>query len=139
MLWRNSRGRPLNAPAAFIHPCQPIVAKQPPRGPGWVHGLKHDGYRLRVRSMTEGVRNAVLTNIVVVSLALLLSCFTNDRETKILLGIPDTAVEQTPDTDTDRNNFACRQYGFYPGTKQFDDCMKYVGSKRSIFPSPSPR
>jgi hypothetical protein len=22
---RNSRGRPLNAPAAFIHPCQPIV------------------------------------------------------------------------------------------------------------------
>jgi hypothetical protein len=48
--------------------------------------------------MTEGVRNAVLTNIVVVSLALLLSCFTNDRETKILLGIPDTAVEQTPDT-----------------------------------------
>src|SRR5262245_23035693 len=27
MLWRNSRGGPLNAPAAFIHPCQPIVAK----------------------------------------------------------------------------------------------------------------
>src|SRR5262249_62366232 len=23
MLWRSSRGRPLNAPAAFIHPCQP--------------------------------------------------------------------------------------------------------------------
>ena len=23
MLWRNSRGRPLNAPAAFIHPCRP--------------------------------------------------------------------------------------------------------------------
>jgi hypothetical protein len=30
MLWRNSRGRPLNAPAAFIHPCQPTVAKEPP-------------------------------------------------------------------------------------------------------------
>jgi hypothetical protein len=28
MLWRSSRGRPLNAPAAFIHPCQPIIAKQ---------------------------------------------------------------------------------------------------------------
>jgi hypothetical protein len=42
MLWRvrNSRGRPLNAPAAFIHPCQPIVAKQPPTGPGWAHELK---------------------------------------------------------------------------------------------------
>jgi hypothetical protein len=88
--------------------------------------------------MTEGARNAVLTNIVVVSLALLLSCCTNERETKILLGIPDTDVEQTSDTN-DRNMFACRQYGFYPGTKQFDDCMKYVGSKRSIFPSPSPR
>ena len=48
MLWRNSRGRPLNAPAAFIHPRQPIVAKQPPTGPGWAHELKHDGYRLQV-------------------------------------------------------------------------------------------
>ena len=30
MLWRmrSSRGRPVNAPAAFIRPCQPIVAKQ---------------------------------------------------------------------------------------------------------------
>ena len=25
----NSGGRPLNAPAVFIHPCRPIVAKQP--------------------------------------------------------------------------------------------------------------
>jgi hypothetical protein len=41
---------------------------------------------LQVRSMTEGARNAVLTNIVVFSLALLLSCC-NERETKILLGI----------------------------------------------------
>ena len=50
-------------------------------------------------------------NLAVVGLALLLSCCTNERETKILLGIPDT-VEQTPDTDADRNIFACRQYGF---------------------------
>ena len=29
MLWsvRNSRGRPVNAPAAFIHPCRPTVAR----------------------------------------------------------------------------------------------------------------
>ena len=39
-------------------------------------------------------------NLAVVGLALLLSCCTNERETKILLGIPDT-VEQTPDTDAD--------------------------------------
>jgi hypothetical protein len=50
MLWRNSRGRPINAPAAFIHPCQPIVAKQPPTGPGWAHELKHDGYHSDVRT-----------------------------------------------------------------------------------------
>jgi hypothetical protein len=37
MLWRvrNSRGKPINAPAAFIHPCQPIVSTRPPRGAGW--------------------------------------------------------------------------------------------------------
>ena len=33
MLWRgSSRGRPIHAPATFIHPCQPTVAKQPPWG-----------------------------------------------------------------------------------------------------------
>jgi bifunctional non-homologous end joining protein LigD len=48
MLWRNSRGRPLNAPAAFIHPCQPVVAKQPPSEAAWAHELKHDGYRLQI-------------------------------------------------------------------------------------------
>jgi bifunctional non-homologous end joining protein LigD len=45
---RNSRGRPRNAPAGFIQPCRPIVAKQPPSGEGWVHELKHDGYRLQI-------------------------------------------------------------------------------------------
>jgi bifunctional non-homologous end joining protein LigD len=42
------RGRPLNAPVAFIHPCQPIFAKQPPSGFSWAHELKHDGYRLQI-------------------------------------------------------------------------------------------
>src|SRR5262245_47956371 len=82
----------------------------------------------QVRSMTEGARNAVLTNIVVVSLALLLSCCSSYRP-----------VDDLEKTELNRNEFACRQYGFYPDTKPFDDCMKYVGSKRSIFPSPSPR
>jgi bifunctional non-homologous end joining protein LigD len=50
------RGRPLNAPAAFIHPCQPIVAKQPPSGPGWAHELKHDGYRLQIHVRDGRVR-----------------------------------------------------------------------------------
>jgi bifunctional non-homologous end joining protein LigD len=58
MLWRvrNSRGRPMNATAAFIHPCQPVVAKQPPIGPGWAHELKHDGYRLQIHVRDGRVR-----------------------------------------------------------------------------------
>lgn len=48
MLWRTSRGRPKNAPAAFIQPCRPTVAQCPPSGPGWAHELKHDGYRLQI-------------------------------------------------------------------------------------------
>ena len=56
MLWRNSPGRPLNAPAAFIHPCQPTVAKEPPSGPGWAHELKHDGYRLQIHVRDGRVR-----------------------------------------------------------------------------------
>ena len=53
---RSSRGRPLNAPAAFIHPCQPIAAKEPPSGPGWLHELKHDGYRLQIHVRDSRVR-----------------------------------------------------------------------------------
>ena len=50
MLWRmrTSRGRPKNAPLAFIPPCRPTVAKRPPDEPGWAHELKHDGYRLQI-------------------------------------------------------------------------------------------
>jgi bifunctional non-homologous end joining protein LigD len=61
MLWRNSRGRPLNAPAAFVHPCQPIVAKQPPAGSGWAHELKHDGYRLQIHVRDGRVRLYTIT------------------------------------------------------------------------------
>ena len=50
------RGRPLNAPAAFIHPCQPIIAKQPPSGPNWAHELKYDGYRLQIHVRDGRVR-----------------------------------------------------------------------------------
>lgn len=53
---RNSRGKPVNAPAAFIQPCRPTVAAQPPRGDGWVHELKHDGYRLQIHVRNGRVR-----------------------------------------------------------------------------------
>jgi bifunctional non-homologous end joining protein LigD len=38
----------MSAAASFIAPCRPIVVSQPPSGPGWVHELKHDGYRLQI-------------------------------------------------------------------------------------------
>jgi bifunctional non-homologous end joining protein LigD len=56
MLSRNSRGRPLNAPAAFINPCQPTVAKEPPSGPGWAHEPKHDAYGLQIHVRDGRVR-----------------------------------------------------------------------------------
>lgn len=43
-------------PPAFIHPCRPTVSKRPPRGPGWVHELKHDGYRLQIHVRDGRVR-----------------------------------------------------------------------------------
>ena len=47
-------------PAAFITPCLPSKATQPPSGSDWAHEIKHDGYRLmlcrdgmRVRCFTK--------------------------------------------------------------------------------------
>jgi bifunctional non-homologous end joining protein LigD len=36
-------------PFGFLEPCLPSSADQPPTGSDWVHEIKHDGYRLRVR------------------------------------------------------------------------------------------
>jgi bifunctional non-homologous end joining protein LigD len=40
----------------FIEPCLPLPAKQPPAGRGWIHEIKHDGYRVMARRDDEGVR-----------------------------------------------------------------------------------
>jgi ATP-dependent DNA ligase len=40
----------------FVDPCIPTLADKPPSGPGWVHEIKHDGYRLIVRRDGETVR-----------------------------------------------------------------------------------
>jgi ATP-dependent DNA ligase len=29
-----------------VEPCIPTLTAKPPAGPGWVHEIKHDGYRL---------------------------------------------------------------------------------------------
>src|SRR5215831_13173690 len=43
-------------PSGFIEPCLPSPAEQPPSGPGWIHEIKHDGFRMMVRRDARGVR-----------------------------------------------------------------------------------
>ena len=43
-------------PDGFVEPCLPTLATRPPAGPGWVHEIKHDGYRLIVRRDGDKVR-----------------------------------------------------------------------------------
>jgi bifunctional non-homologous end joining protein LigD len=44
------------APSGFIEPCLPSPAEHPPSGPGWIHEIKHDGFRLMARRDPAGVR-----------------------------------------------------------------------------------
>lgn len=38
------------------------------------------------------------------------------------------------EADIDRNAYACSEYGFYPGTKEWDDCLKFVEARRAKRP-----
>jgi bifunctional non-homologous end joining protein LigD len=40
----------------FIPPALPSRAERPPSGLGWIHEIKHDGFRLMVRRDAAGVR-----------------------------------------------------------------------------------
>jgi hypothetical protein len=40
----------------YVPPCIPTRAYSAPAGPGWVHEIKHDGYRLQVRREGDTVR-----------------------------------------------------------------------------------
>jgi bifunctional non-homologous end joining protein LigD len=40
----------------IIEPCLPSPAKVPPSGPGWIHEIKHDGFRILARRDSTGVR-----------------------------------------------------------------------------------
>jgi bifunctional non-homologous end joining protein LigD len=41
---------------AAIEPCLPRPAKEPPAGPGWIHEIKHDGFRILARRDAKSVR-----------------------------------------------------------------------------------
>jgi ATP-dependent DNA ligase len=36
-------------PAGFIEPCQPVLSAVVLVGPGWIHELKFDGWRIMAR------------------------------------------------------------------------------------------
>jgi ATP dependent DNA ligase domain len=40
----------------IIAPCLPSPAKAPPSGPGWLHEIKHDGFRIMARRDGAGIR-----------------------------------------------------------------------------------
>ena len=41
-----------------LEPCLPRPAKEPPAGPGWIHEIKHDGFRILARRDKDRVRLA---------------------------------------------------------------------------------
>jgi bifunctional non-homologous end joining protein LigD len=43
-------------PPGFVEPCQPIGAPKPPSGSGWVHEIKHDGFRMMAQRLGVGGR-----------------------------------------------------------------------------------
>jgi bifunctional non-homologous end joining protein LigD len=43
-------------PVGFIEPCLPSTAAKPPSAPGWLHEIKHDGYRLMAKRSGRRVR-----------------------------------------------------------------------------------
>jgi ATP-dependent DNA ligase len=42
--------------SGIIEPCLPSPAKVPPSGPGWIHEIKHNGFRIMARRDGAGVR-----------------------------------------------------------------------------------
>ena len=54
---RTERGMPVRK-LAPIRPCLPRPAKEPPAGPGWIHEIKHDGFRIMARRDAKG-RSAI--------------------------------------------------------------------------------
>jgi len=63
MPWHSRRRRSSLAPPSFIEPCLPTVTERAPSGPGWLHEIKHDGYRLQIHLSGGRVRLFTRTGI----------------------------------------------------------------------------
>ena len=53
---RTRMSNPIRLKSGPIAPCLPRATKEPPSGPGWVHEIKHDGFRILARRDATGVR-----------------------------------------------------------------------------------
>jgi hypothetical protein len=51
-----SASRELQRQLKRIEPCLPRPAAKPPAGPGWIHEIKHDGYRIMAERNHGSVR-----------------------------------------------------------------------------------
>jgi bifunctional non-homologous end joining protein LigD len=56
MLWRSFNQPARRLPAGFVRPSRPTEAAKVPAGEGWLHEIKHDGYRLMIRKTRDRVR-----------------------------------------------------------------------------------
>jgi len=45
-----------NTPVGFLRPCELTLADRPPAGPGWLHEVKHDGFRILAWKQGEPVQ-----------------------------------------------------------------------------------
>jgi hypothetical protein len=52
--------RTTRLPVAFISPCLPTKAPQPPTGDAWVREIKHNGFRVIAGAVTAECDNRVL-------------------------------------------------------------------------------
>ena len=56
-LWRASPARwRRSQPRGFIRPCEPALVDRPPAGAGWLHEVKHDGWRILASKQGDRVQ-----------------------------------------------------------------------------------
>jgi ATP-dependent DNA ligase len=53
-LRRRLRAEPSRPPR--FEPCLPRPAQEPPAGPGWIHEIKHDGFRILAQRRGRSIR-----------------------------------------------------------------------------------
>lgn len=56
MLWHVKAKPARLLPAKFVQPCLGVDSDKVPTGEGWIHEIKHDGYRMQVRKDGDRVR-----------------------------------------------------------------------------------